>query len=60
MWSLSHESVADCMVECTSKGWAFGRTSRLGEMPVMKGPYTSINSVALIAGKRGAAQQLPA
>jgi len=47
MWSLAHESVADCMVECTSKGWEFGRTSRLGEMPVMKGPYVGINSVAL-------------
>ncbi len=35
MWSLAHESVADCMVECISKGWEFGRTSRLGEMPVM-------------------------
>jgi hypothetical protein len=44
-------ALAEYTVECTSRGWYFGRTSRFGDAHAMKGPYSSERSVALMIAR---------
>ena len=61
-------ALADYTVERTSKGWFYGRTSRFGDAHVMKGPYSTERSVALMIArelikeilKRDSQHRLPA
>jgi hypothetical protein len=61
-------ALADYTVERTARGWFYGRTSRFGEAHVMRGPYSTERSVALMIArelikeivKRDSQQRLPA
>ena len=61
-------ALADYTVECTAKGWFYGRTSRFGDAHVMRGPYSTERSVALMIArelikeilKRDSQHRLPA
>ena len=44
-------ALTDYTVKRTGKGWYFGRTSRFGDMHAMKGPYSSVRSVALMIAR---------
>ena len=44
-------ALADYSVERTARGWYFGRTSRFGDTHVMKGPYSTEHSVALMIAR---------
>ena len=61
-------ALADYTVERTIKGWFYGRTSRFGDTHVIKGPYSTERSVALMIArelikeilKRDSQHRLPA
>ena len=61
-------ALADYTVERTAKGWFYGRTSRFGDAYVMRGPYSTERSVALMIArelikeilKRDSQHRLPA
>ena len=61
-------ALADYTVERTARGWFFGRASRFGEAHVMRGPYSTERSVALMIArelikeilKRDSQHRLPA